>query len=455
MLKAKATTSDFATTTSAGLPIARLLDILLTIPAALVGGAGLLLAMLLVRRVDGARRPVVVSVTADTIAETRRLNSAEALRRFYDRSPFKTTYVLHVGREAHGVCRLAPGVIGISVPVRVPEGLRLLNRLATEIVGACAAIRLMRRVGGDVLEVMSPSAMVPRALLVRLLSGCRLTTQVRGNLDLLNQALGRYFYFRIPVGIPPLRWLARCVHHSVAEGFYRRCDLVIGYNVNNLQGAISNGADPRRSRLARIAVERAIEDAPIVPRAQLEGFPPEGSVILVWSRVGPEKYIREALLAFLELAPNHPHVHLVVIGDGPQRAELAELATRSPGGERAHLIGHRDRGFIRSAAQVSEIALVPYGGSSLVEAALLELPIVAFDIEWHGELIRPGETGTLADFADVHHLARQLAAVLEDREGARRMAAACRTLALDMFDPARVRAQERRHYATLLRGAAE
>jgi hypothetical protein len=78
------------------------------------------------------------------------------------------------------------------------------------------------------------------------------------------------------------------------------------------------------------------------------------------------------------------------------------------------------------------------------------LPIVAFDIEWHGELVRPGETGFLADFADTHHLARQLTTALDRPDDARRMAAACRTLALQMFDPKRVRAEERRHYAMLL-----
>jgi glycosyltransferase involved in cell wall biosynthesis len=436
-----------------GVVLVRAIDVLLTAPVVIFFLSYVGFAAAFGRRLGRARRNVMVSVTADSIAETRRLNTPGALERFYGRAPFEATYVLHVGNERPGVARLAPGVIGVEV--REPflqwfRGLRLLTRVLTEIVGTVAAIRLMRRTGGNVLEVMSPSAMVPRALLVKVLSRCRLTTQVRGNLDLLTYSLGRYFYCRIPVGWAPLRLAARCVHHAVAEGFYRRCDLVVGYNVNNLQSAISNGADPQRSRLARIAVEQAIEDAPLVPRPALEGFPKEGRVILLWSRIGTEKYVREALYAFLELAATHADVHLVVVGDGPLRAELTAHAARAAGGDRAHFIGFRDRGYIRSAAQASDVALVPYGGSSLLEAALLQLPIVAFDIEWHGELVRPGETGFLADFADTHHLARQLTTALDRPDDARRMAAACRTLALQMFDPKRVRAEERRHYAMLL-----
>jgi glycosyltransferase involved in cell wall biosynthesis len=322
------------------------------------------------------------------------------------------------------------------------------------LLSVVAAIRVLRRVGGNVLEVMSPSAMVPRALLVQWLSGCRLTTQVRGNVDLLTHSLGAYFYCRIRSTwlIPQL--FAGAVHTLIIEAFYRRCTLVVGYNLNNLQSAISNGADPSRSRLARIAIDRAILEAPLVSRDALEGFPKTGRVILLWSRLGPEKYVSEALEAFIDLAATHSDVSLVTIGDGPTRAALESRAQAAGLGDRALFLGYRDHGFIRSAGACADVALVPYGGSSLVEAVLLDLPVVAFDVEWHAELIRNGETGFLADFRDPRHLATQLRAALDGPDQARQMARACRAVADRMFDPMQVRADEHRFYETLLRHSA-
>ncbi len=433
----------------------RLIDSGVAAVVVLVALPALLIAPIFVRRFDTARN-VIVSVTADTIADTHRLNTPEGLARFYGRAPFVRTYVVHVGGRPAFTRKLGPGVVGIELvlPIKWPDAivrsLPLTTQIATELLSILAVIGLMRRLGGDVLEVMSPSAMVPRAQLVQLLTGCRLTTQVRGNVDLLTYSLGAYFYCRIRSRWLLPRMFAGAVHRLIAEGFYRRCDLVVGYNVNNLQSAISNGADPSKSRLARIAIDRTILDAPIATRDALPGFPQTGRVVLLWSRLGPEKYVREALEAFIDLAATQADVTFVVIGDGPLRESLEARARAAGLAARALFLGFRDRAFIRSAAAFSDVALVPYGGSSLVEAILLDLPVVAFDIEWHAEIVRPGETGFLADFPDSKHMAMQLRAALDAPAEAQRMARACRVVADSMFDPDRVRADERRIYASLL-----
>ena len=52
--------------------------------------------------------------------------------------------------------------------------------------------------------------------------------------------------------------------------------------------------------------------------------------------------------------------------------------------------------------------VISFGGSTLVEAALWKIPVIAFDIEWHSELIRNGETGYLTDYSSSEHLAEAL-----------------------------------------------
>ena len=439
---------------SFGRQVLRLIDSVTAAIIALVATPVFVLARFWIRRFGSARCDVVVSLTPDTIVDTLRLNTPEGLARFYRRDPLVRTYVVHTGTGPPAVLKLGSHVIGIEVAIIWPRvAVRMLpiaTRVMIELVGVVTAICLLRRVGGNVLEVMSPSAMVPRALLVQWLSGCRLTTQVRGNIDLLSRSLGAYFYCRVrsPWLIPQL--FAGAVHTLIVEAFFRRCALVVGYNLNNLQSAISNGADPSRSRLARIAIDRTILEAPTVPRELLQAFPQTGRVILLWSRLGPEKYVSEALEAFIDLAVTHLDVSLVTIGDGTMLAALESRAQAAGLANRALFLGHRDHGFIRSASVCADVALVPYGGSSLVEAVLLDLPVVAFDVEWHAELIRNQETGFLADFPDPRHLATQLRAALDDPGAAGQMARACRAVADRMFDPIKVCADERRFYETLL-----
>ena len=88
--------------------------------------------------------------------------------------------------------------------------------------------------------------------------------------------------------------------------------------------------------------------------------------------------------------------------------KIISYITNSPYKHSILLLGQKDRSYITQIALHSSLAVVPYGGSSLVEAVMLNVPVVAFDIEWHNELIRDGETGYLADFPNINHLACQM-----------------------------------------------
>ncbi|EKE00960.1 MAG: hypothetical protein ACD_21C00250G0033 [uncultured bacterium] len=80
---------------------------------------------------------------------------------------------------------------------------------------------------------------------------------------------------------------------------------------------------------------------------------------------------------------------------------------------------------------------------------MLETPVVAFDIEWHNELIRDGETGYLADFPDTTHLAEKMHEVISHPEEARKRALAAKELALRMFNMETTDAKEARYYKSL------
>lgn len=424
--------------------------------AVLAVGFGVLLLWLRRGRRTGPTRPVLASLTQSSVRETLERNSRDYVVRFYDRPSLAASIVLHTAATVPRVGRLGPRVIGVdctagrppSWRARLPVTARLYGEMRS--LAATAAICRRHRIG--IVEVMSPGALVPRAILLRWILPIRLVTQVRGNGDLLNVNIGSYVYCRVPprwLGVPPVRLVASAIHRSVAETFFRRCDLVLGLNGNNMQNAISNGADPARTRLSRIQIDRRILAAPHRDRSDLFGLPPSGRLVTLWSRLSPEKRVREAVDAFLILAEAVPDAVLAIIGDGSEREALEARVAAAGRTDRVRFLGYRDRDTIGAVVRHSAVTMHTYAGSTLVEAALLDAPIVAFDIEWHGELVRDGETGWLVDFPDVAGMAAALREALERPATAAARAAACRALAERMFDPDAIVRREASLYARL------
>ncbi|HUZ74130.1 MAG TPA: glycosyltransferase [Stellaceae bacterium] len=393
-------------------------------------------------------RPVVLMLASADMPAHLANNSRGLIEHVFERPNTRYTMVLHVGDCAPAVTRATHRVIGVDI--RLPTLARhrwtprFFRMIVREAWGLISTYKIARRLRPVAIEAWSPSALVPRATLLRWLLPVKLVTQVRGNVDVIayHSGVPVYLPFRVATGTGIV--IGTMFDKLVSLLFFRACDLVQGLSVNTLESAVSNGAHPAKARLFRIAVEPGIADLPILPRRDLEGFPAEGRVVTLWSRLAADKLVRESLEGIQLLLSTHPDVGFVMIGDGPLQPELTEWTAVRGLARNVHFVGRRDQKYIRSAAHYSNVVLVPLGGSSLVEAALFARPIVAFAIEWHHELIRPGETGYLADYPDAVDLARQLAEALDNRDEAERRAGACARLARVMFDPAIAKAEEKR-----------
>jgi glycosyltransferase involved in cell wall biosynthesis len=232
--------------------------------------------------------------------------------------------------------------------------------------------------------------------------------------------------------------------------FYRSCDVVIGYNTNNMLCAISNGAHPAKTKLSRIKIELSMLDIKKKERDEIGALPENGKIISLWSRLSPEKCVLEAIQGFEKLLQlSNEDLHFIVIGEGPEKSRIMSYLEKSACKDRVHLLDQRDREFIAQVALHSSLSVVPYGGSSLVEAVMLGIPVVAFDIEWHNELIRDGETGYLADFPDTTHLAEKMFEILFNHEEAQKRAVAAKQLAIRMFNVETTDLKEMRYYKPL------
>jgi glycosyltransferase involved in cell wall biosynthesis len=164
----------------------------------------------------------------------------------------------------------------------------------------------------------------------------------------------------------------------------------LGYPRDKLR-CIPNGVDPWSGD--RAARERL--------RAELR-LPPEAYVIGYIGRLAEQKRVRDLIWAAETLWQIRPQVHLVIVGDGPERSRLEEFTAGVHGTPHVHFLGHRQDAADWLAAFDTFWLGSSFEGmsNSLMEAMSAGLPVIATDIPPNRELVVPDQTGFLVRLGD-------------------------------------------------------
>jgi len=168
---------------------------------------------------------------------------------------------------------------------------------------------------------------------------------------------------------------------------------------------------------------------PMVPRpvtrdqllAELD-LPPEAKVIGAVGRLWPQKRIKDVIWATELLKRVRDDVHLLIVGDGPQRWRLTRYRDQVQIPDKVRFLGHRDD-VPRLMEHFDCLWLASsYEGQSnaVMEAMAAGVPVVATDIPGNRDLVVPGETGYLVPVGDRAGLARWAQVLIDDSQKSRR-----------------------------------
>jgi len=150
---------------------------------------------------------------------------------------------------------------------------------------------------------------------------------------------------------------------------------------------------------------------------------PDAPYFLVPRRLVPKTGVRFAVEALAQVP--RKDVHLVIAGEGPERAALQAQAASLGLAERVHFLGSVPRAqllplFPRAAAVL--VPSVPASGVieatslAVMEAMACRTVAIASAIGGLAELIEDGRTGLLVSPGDAPALARAMMSVLEDKD---------------------------------------
>lgn len=157
------------------------------------------------------------------------------------------------------------------------------------------------------------------------------------------------------------------------------------------------------------------------------GIERDAVVVGTVGRVYVEKGHRYLIDAANRLFLSHPNLHLLIVGDGPQRAKLEETVQVLGIERRVTFTGYYDDlpGALRAMDIFALPTILDEGfPTSVLEAQAAGLPVIATDTGGTFETMDPGVTGLLVKPRDVAGLSQAIAALLNDDEKRHLMAKA-------------------------------
>jgi glycosyltransferase involved in cell wall biosynthesis len=171
-------------------------------------------------------------------------------------------------------------------------------------------------------------------------------------------------------------------------------------------------------------------------------IPEQATVIGSVTRLSPQKAPHDFVRAAAQVARRHPETYFVMVGDGPLRGEVEQLAAELGIANRLVLTGlRRDVPELLAAFDIFALSSLWEGlPRVLPQAMATALPIVATACDGSAEAIKEGVNGFLVPPGEPTLLAERLCRLVEEPELARQMGAAGLALVEEFSDRGMVNA---------------
>lgn len=171
-----------------------------------------------------------------------------------------------------------------------------------------------------------------------------------------------------------------------------------------------------------------------------------GARVLTVGRLERRKGFRELIEAIARLVDRIPEIELTIVGDGPERPILEQMADRLGVSDRIAFAGRvSDDDLVKLYRQSDVFVLanlflddgnVEGAPTVFIEAGAHGLPVIGGISGGTSDVVHNGETGVLVDPSDVAELSEAIARVLQDPDLAAKMGSAGRRKVLADHDPA-------------------
>ena len=329
-----------------------------------------------------------------------------------------------------------PKIVSIIEKVRFKATAILFRELIA--IFRISSYCVQERIG--VLRVYKHDYPALQAFLVSSFIKIPFIVDIIGNFELIRRLTGRVYYFRGLNDVPFIRMFAGNMNNWLLSLPLRHAHRVLGRNKTCYEHAFALGAPVDRLSLLRISNFSAKFNAYNPEKPPLK--PAEYPYFLFVGRLVDIKYPLDVFDAFDIVAPHFPEYRLVIIGDGALREDVEQRREISKYKNRILLLGRCSSNTVFDWTAHATVCVCPLAGSTLVEALLCGIPVVAYDVAWHAEIVIDGYTGFLVPFRDTAALAEKIIYVVDNYDSAREVARHGRELVRVVFDKQKILEKE-------------
>ncbi len=207
-------------------------------------------------------------------------------------------------------------------------------------------------------------------------------------------------------------------------------DQLIAVTSKDIEKGVRDGIGKSANyRIIRSGIELDRFGHPQVPREETRaawGIPQDATVVGTVTRLSPQKAPLDFVRAAALIARDYPDTYFMMVGDGPLRQEVTQLATQLGIAHRLVLTGlRRDVPELLAAFDLFALSSLWEGLPRVLPQAMAAcLPIVATACDGSAEAIAEGENGFLVPPGEPTILAQRLCQLIEQPLLAKQMGAA-------------------------------
>ncbi len=227
----------------------------------------------------------------------------------------------------------------------------------------------------------------------------------------------------------------------VEKFILNRASMVLAQNLDNIGFALSLGVKPEKTCILPLGI--GIDKAHFLTNDERldisTDFRKLGAtadyVIVCISRLESLKLVDHAIHACKVLKESQIDFRLLLIGDGREKSNLKKLAIGLDLEKEVIFVGNRGQDWIAAALAKTQLLIAPLTGRALLETALSGCPVVAYDVDWHSEIVKSGITGELVENLNYQKLGEAALRLLRDNPTRIEMGKNMHELALTIADP--------------------
>lgn len=233
--------------------------------------------------------------------------------------------------------------------------------------------------------------------------------------------------------------------------------LVLAQNEENMTYVKSMGVPKNRLRLAPLGV--GIDKVHYEDRfGRLDvssdllniGVSQEKIIVCI-ARLEEMKNVNHAIRSIVFAELDDVPYKLLIIGQGSELENLKNLATSLGIADNVLFLGSRSQIWIAGLLARADLAIAPLSGRALLEIGLAGCPVVAYDVDWHSEIVLTNETGILVPNLDTRALGVAVGCLLKDDSLRKKMGENILCLANKLASPEKQVADQKSMYQELMR----